>query len=327
METASEPTPCDDPTALAAGSSPAPRPNHDHGHHHHGHGHGHSHGHVGEKGLKVTLILAAIYMAAEAVGGYLTGSLALYADAGHMLSDVAALGLSLFAFRLSRRPPTPTRTYGHHRTEILAALINGGTLVGLSVYIFIEACRRLSAPPDVNGPVMMGIAGGGLVFNLIGLHLLSSGRDENLNVRGAWLHVFTDALGSAQTIVAGALIWVFHWRWADPVASILISGLVIYSSWSLLRQSIGVLMEGVPEHLDLGEVRTALVGLPGVVGVHDLHVWTITSGRDALSAHLVVPEAPARAGTLSKVQQTLHDRFGIHHVTVQLEADECGRSC
>jgi cobalt-zinc-cadmium efflux system protein len=293
---------------------------HGHGHHHHGAG-------ASERGLLVTLVLAAVYMLAEAVGGTLTGSLALLADAGHMLSDVAALGLSLFAIRIARRPPTLRRTYGLHRTEILAALANGATLVGLSLYIVFEACRRLGQPPAVNAPWMMGIAAGGLLFNLIGLRLLSAGREENLNVRGAWLHVLTDALGSAQTIVAGALIWALGWRWADPVASILIALLVIYSSWSLLREAIGVLMEGVPAHLDVVEVRDALAGVPGVIGVHDLHVWTITSGREALSAHLVVEDATVRAGCLDSVRQTLHDRFGIHHVTVQLEVDECGRSC
>ena len=306
-----------------------------HAHHHHHLG-AHAHGQGGgggaggaaanERGLMLTLVLAAVYMLAEAVGGALTGSLALLADAGHMLSDVAALGLSLFAIRIARRPPTPKRTYGHHRTEILAALANGATLVGLSLYIVFEACRRLAEPPAVNALWMMGIAAGGLCFNLIGLRLLAAGRD-NLNVRGAWLHVATDALGSAQTIVAGALIWAFGWRWADPVASILIALLVIYSSWALLREAIGVLMEGVPAHLDVIEVRAALAGVPGVIGVHDLHVWTITSGREALSAHLVVEDATARAGTLDSVRETLHARFGIHHVTVQLEVDECGNGC
>ncbi len=181
--------------------------------HDHGHGLGHVHGPAGnlgaghERRLLWTLSLAAAYMLAEAAGGWLTGSLALLADAGHMLSDVAALGLSVFAIRIARRPPTPTRTYGHHRTEILAALVNGAMLVAISIYIVVEACRRLAAPPEVNAPVMMAVAAGGLLFNLVGLQLLAAGREESLNVRGAWLHVATDALGSLQTIVAGALIW------------------------------------------------------------------------------------------------------------------------
>jgi cobalt-zinc-cadmium efflux system protein len=306
-----------------------------HGHaHSHSHSHGlggHSHGTAGaghERRLLLTLVLAAAYMVAEAAGGYLTGSLALLADAGHMLSDVAALGLSVFAIRISQRPPTLRRTYGNHRTEIIAALANGATLVAISIYVIVEACRRLSAPPAVNAPVMMAVAAGGLLFNIVGLHLLAAGRDENLNVRGAWLHVATDALGSLQTIVAGGLIWWLGWGWADPVASIVIALLVIYSSWALLRDAVEVLMESVPRHLDVLEVREALAGVPGVVGVHDLHVWTITSGREALSAHLVMGEAnPPRGAVLDEVRGTLADRFGIKHVTVQLEQDECGDGC
>jgi len=311
---------------------------HGHGHAHahahaHAHGLGHAHGGAAKPGagherrLLWTLALAAAYMLAEAVGGWLTGSLALLADAGHMLSDVAALGLSVFAIRIARRPPTPTRTYGHHRTEILAALVNGAMLVAISIYIVVEACRRLGAPPEVNAPVMMAVAGGGLLFNIVGLQLLAAGREESLNVRGAWLHVATDALGSLQTIIAGALIWWLGWRWADPVASIVIALLVIWSSWSLLRDAVAVLMEGVPRHLDVVAVRDALAGVDGVTGVHDLHVWTITSGREALSAHLVVGESSARARTLEEVRGTLADRFGITHVTVQLEHDECGDGC
>ncbi len=321
----------------------APAAGHDHNHAHgHGHGHDHDHGHAHglghhhhhggagaghEKRLLWTLGLAAAYMVAEGVGGYLTGSLALLADASHMLSDVAALGLSVFAIRIARRPPTPTRTYGHYRTEILAALVNGAMLVALAIYVVVEASRRLSAPPSVDAPVMMGIAAGGLLFNIVGMQLLSAGREESMNVRGAWLHVATDALGSLQTIIAGGLIWAFGWRWADPAASIVIALLVIYSSWSLLRDAVGVLMEGVPRHLDVVAVRDALAGVSGVVSVHDLHVWTITSGRDALSAHLVVGEATTRSLTLQEVRGTLADRFGIKHVTVQIEQDECGDGC
>jgi cobalt-zinc-cadmium efflux system protein len=312
--------------------APEPVPAHGHGLGH-GHGHAHAHGDPGslseghERRLLWTLALAAAYMLAEAVGGWLTGSLALLADAGHMLSDVAALGLSVFAIRIARRPPTLTRTYGHHRTEILAALVNGAMLVAISIYVIVEACRRLGAPPAVNAPAMMAVAGGGLLFNIVGLQLLAAGRRESLNVQGAWLHVATDALGSLQTIVAGALIWWLGWRWADPAASIVIALLVIWSSWSLLRDAVAVLMEGVPRHLDVVEVRDALAGVPGVVGVHDLHVWTITSGREALSAHLVVGESSPRGQTLEEVRGTLAQRFGITHVTVQLEHDECGDGC
>lgn len=302
----------------------------------HAHHHGHHHGHHGQHGdtsagnrrrLALTLGLAATYMLAEAVGGWLTGSLALLADAGHMFSDAAALGLSLFAMWIAQRPPTPQRTWGFYRTEILAALINGATLLALSVWVVIEAVERFRSPAEVDAPVMMAISVGGLVVNLIGLRILSGGRNENLNVQGAWLHVLTDALGSVQAIAAGAVIWAFGWQWADPLASILISLLVVYSAWHLLRETVGVLMEGTPSHIDLDDVRDTLARLPGVAGVHDLHVWTITSGMVALSAHLVVETESASRTLLRTVRTALHDRFGIHHATVQIEAEPCEVGC
>jgi cobalt-zinc-cadmium efflux system protein len=291
--------------------------------HHHDHGNTHSAGN--RRRLALTLVLAAVYMLAEAVGGWLTGSLALLADAGHMLSDAAALGLSLFAIWIAQRPPTPRRTWGYYRTEILAALANGATLVAISVWVVVEAVERFRNPPEVDAPVMMAIAVGGLAVNLTGLAILSGGRNESLNVRGAWLHVLTDALGSVQAIAAGALIWTYGWLWADPVASVLISLLVVYSAWHLLKETLGVLMEGTPAHINLDEVRNALSDLPGVCGVHDLHVWTITSGMEALSAHLVVVEKTSTALLLQQVQSSLHDRFGIHHTTVQIEPEPCGQ--
>jgi cobalt-zinc-cadmium efflux system protein len=291
--------------------------------HHHGHDHSHVHGAGNRRRLAWTLVLAASYMFAEAVGGWLTGSLALLADAGHMLSDAAALGLSLFAMWIAQRPPNPRRTWGYYRTEILAALANGAALVAISIWIVLEAVQRFRSPSVVNAPVMMAIAAGGLVVNLIGLRILSGGRDESLNVRGAWLHVLTDALGSVQAIAAGALIWAYGWEWADPLASILISVLVVFSAWHLLRDTVGVLMEGTPSHIDLDDVRNTLAGLPGVAGVHDLHVWTITSGMEALSVHLVVADQASNHGLLRSARASLHDRFGIHHATVQIEPEDC----
>lgn len=293
-----------------------------------GHAHHHHHPHHGggpdrNRGrLMVVLALSAAYMVAELVGGLVTGSLALLADAGHMLSDVGALALSLFALWMARRPATSQRTWGYYRTEILAALANGATLVAISIYIFVEAWERFREPHAVDAPVMMAVAAGGLAVNLIGLRVLSGGRSESLNVRGAWLHVLTDALGSVQAIVAGALIWAFGWAWADPVASVLIGLLVIYSSWTLLREAVGVLMESAPAHIDVDEVREAIAGIPGVLAVHDLHVWTITSGMESLSAHLVVAEGRSGRDLLTEVRSTLHDRFGIDHITVQLEPEE-----
>ncbi len=266
-----------------------------------------------------TLGLILLYMVAEAVGGWLTGSLALLADAGHMLSDAAALGLSMFAMSMAQRPRTARQTYGYHRLEILAALANGATLVAISILVMVEAIHRFGRPEAVDAPGMMGIAAGGLLVNLAALAILHQGRDENLNMRGVWLHVLTDALGTVQAIVAGALIWGFGWQWADPVASVLISLLVIYSAWSLLKEATGVLMESAPAHIDVNEVHSALEGVSGVIEVHDLHVWTITSGMESLSAHVVVEDRRFDCDVLGEIRSTLHQRFGIHHITVQME--------
>lgn len=287
-------------------------------------GAGHDHGvgrNANRRRLAITLGLVTLYMVAEVVGGLLTNSLALLADAGHMLSDAGALALSLFAIWLAARPARSSYTYGYYRTEILAALVNGATLVAISIFIFLEAFKRIGEPPEVQGALMMGIATGGLVVNLVGLWILNAGRNASLNVRGAWLHVMTDALGSIGAIAAGALIWLFGWRWADPVASIVIGLLVVYSSWSLLKETVGVLMESAPAGIDVDEVRDSLLDVAGVEEVHDLHVWTITSGIVSLSAHLVAPGASERAAVLKAARKALHERFGIAHVTLQIERD------
>jgi cobalt-zinc-cadmium efflux system protein len=271
-----------------------------------------------------TLGLVVLYMVAEVVGGLISGSLALLADAGHMVSDAGAIGLTLFAMRFARRSPSPIRTFGYYRAEILAALVNGATLLGIASFILIEAVGRLHSPTAVEGRLMLAIAGGGLLVNLAGLYLLRGGQDGGLNIRGAWLHVLTDALGSAQAIAAAILIWVFGWTWVDPAASILIALLVVYSSWSLLRQSVAVLMEGAPGHIDVDAVREALGAVRGVDEVHDLHVWTITSGFVALSAHLVVSPSCDAEEVLRLSERCLVDRFSIRHSTVQLDI---GRPC
>ena len=258
-------------------------------------------------------------MIAEVVGGLLTNSLALLADAGHMLSDVAALGLALFALKVSRRPATTKRTYGFYRTEILAALANGATLVAISIYIFFEAYQRFRHPPQVEGAPMMGVALGGLAVNLAGLWILRSGRAESLNERGAWLHVMTDALGSVGAILGGVAIWQFGWLWADPLVSVVIGVLVVFSSWGLLRESVAVLMEGAPGHIDVDAVRDAIARAPEVESVHDLHVWSITSGMVSLSAHVCVAEGTSHPGVLKDLRAMLHDRYGIDHMTIQIE--------
>ena len=271
------------------------------------------------KRLAWALVVVAVYMLAEVVGGWISGSLALLADAAHMLADVGALGLSLFAMWIASKPPTAERTYGYHRTEILAALINGAALVAISVGIFIEAIGRLRHPQPVEAGMMIGVAAGGLVANLVSLQLLSAGRNENLNVRGAWLHVASDTLGSIEAMVAGVLIWFFGWTLADPIASMLIGLLVIYSSWSLLKESTAVLMEGAPSHIDVDEVRAAMIETSGSYDVHDLHVWTITSGLVALSAHVVCDGVCSHEDLLTRLRKSLRERFGIHHITIQVE--------
>jgi cobalt-zinc-cadmium efflux system protein len=271
--------------------------------------------------IAITLALVVLYMGLELVGGVVSGSLALLADAGHMLSDAGALVLTLFAMKMARRPATAARTYGYYRAEILAALANGATLVAIAIYIFLEAYERFQDPPPVQGPLMLAVACGGLIVNGIGLWLLRGGRQGSLNVRGAWLHVLTDALGSIQAIVAGALIWAFAWYWVDPLASALIGLLVIYSSWSLIAQSVGVLMEGAPGNVKVDDVRAALLDLPHVSSVHDLHVWTITSGFVALSAHVTCVEPAKGDNVLQSAQRMLAERFGIRHSTIQIDRD------
>lgn len=280
--------------------------------------------------LALALALIVCYLIVEFVGGLISNSLALLADAGHMLADAAALGMSLFALWVARQPPTPRRTYGYYRAEILAALANGATLLAISVFIFVEAYHRISAHPEVQGPLMLAIALGGLAVNAVCLGVLDAGKAESLNLRGAWLHVLTDALGSVAAIFAGAVVWAFGWWWADPALSVVIGLLVISSSWGLLKEATAVLMEGAPGHLDVDSVRDALIGLPGIRGVHDLHVWSITSGREALSAHLTTDSTRPPEELLRSARATLHTRFGISHVTIQVEPMgflDCRTSC
>jgi cobalt-zinc-cadmium efflux system protein len=239
-----------------------------------------------------------------------------------MLSDVAALGLSLFAAWISRRPPTPARSYGYHRTEILAALANAATLIAISLWVFYEAWRRMSQPPDVMGGAVMAIASGGFVINVLGMLVLSGGRESNLNVRGAWLHVATDALGNIGTVAAGAAVLFLGWRWADPVASVVIGVLVCWSAWALLRESVDVLMESTPSGIDAEHVRRALAAVAGVCAVHDLHIWSIASGHVSLSAHVTVDGSRPDRDVLSTLCQVLRSEYAITHVTLQLE-EEC----
>ena len=287
---------------------------HDHAHHSHDVPRG---GRM--RPLAITLGLVLAYMGLEVAGGLLSGSLALLADAGHMLSDAGALGITLFAMRLARRTPTARRTYGYHRAEILAALVNGATLVAIAILITIEAYGRLWEPSTIAAGLMLWVALGGLVVNGLGLWILRGSRGGGLNEHGAWLHVLTDALGSVQVIIAAGLIWASGWSWIDPVVSMLIAALVVYSAWSLLRQSVAVLMESAPGDVDVDALHHALLHLPGVTGVHDLHVWSITSGLTALSAHIDVTESAAHQDVLAAARQVLASGFAVHHSTIQID--------
>ncbi len=261
-------------------------------------------------------------MVVEAVGGWLTNSLALIADAGHMLTDVAALSLTLGAIWFGSRPATARKTFGYYRLEILAAFVNGIALVLLSIWVIYEAIQRWQSPPEINGSRLTLIAVGGLLVNIVAAKLLHSGHKHDLNMRGAWLHVIGDLLGSTMAIIAGILIAGFGWLWADPVCSVLISLVIIFGSWRLIMDSVNVLLEGTPAHIDLATVESTIRETSGVVGVHDLHVWTISSGKEALSAHISHHESVAHSDLLVKVRKRLHERFGIDHLTIQMETTD-----
>lgn len=283
----------------------------------HDHGHGHAHG--SRQRLSIVLLLTTLVMIAELLGGLWTGSLALLADAGHMLADVAALILALMAVWFGARPATPRKTFGYYRLEILAALINGVGLVLISFFIFYEAYQRWFARPVIRSVPMTIVASGGLIVNLICAALLHRDRDEDLNVRGAWLHVIGDALGSTGAIVAGVLITLFGWTAADSLISVLIGLLIVWSSWHLIRDATNVLLEGTPAHINLAAVEAAIMETDGVSDVHDLHVWTITSGREALSAHVIHAYSISQPELLKELRVKLLDRFGVDHLTIQME--------
>jgi cobalt-zinc-cadmium efflux system protein len=274
------------------------------------------------KKLKIALGLTFVYMLAEAVGGWLTNSLTLLADAGHMLTDVAALTLTLAAFWFAARPATEKKTYGYYRAEILAALINGVTLVLISLWVFYEAYERWNAPQEVKGFELTLIASGGLVINIICAALLHSDHKHDLNLHGAWLHIMGDILGSVTAIVAGVLIISFGWFWADAVCSTIISLIIIFGAWNLIRESVNVLLEGTPAHINLAAVEDTILQTEGVYEIHDLHIWTISSGLEALSAHVCHEKSVSQQELLKSLRKRLHDEFGIDHLTIQMETPD-----
>jgi cobalt-zinc-cadmium efflux system protein len=274
--------------------------------------------------LTIALSLSGVTMLVEIAGGWLTGSLALIADAAHMAADVAAVGLAVFAAWVAERPPDSRRTFGHTRAEVLAALAQGAGLIAVAVAVAFEAWDRVAAPPAIAPLPLLAIAAIGLLVNAVCLRLLGRDHGGDLNLHGAWLHVLGDLLGSIGAITAGALIWAFGWNWADPAASLAIAALIVTSAWRLLRSAVDVLMETAPPHLDVEEIRRALSAESGVAGVHDLHVWTIGGGETSLSSHVVAADGAASTSLLERLHDLLASRFGIRHATLQLEPVDFG---
>jgi cobalt-zinc-cadmium efflux system protein len=272
--------------------------------------------------LKLALVITVVYFAAEVIGGFLTNSLALLSDAGHMFSDIAALGISLFAFQMARRPATVTRTYGYHRLEILAALVNGLLLWLIVGVIFNAAYNRFYDPPEVQTGGMLVVAILGLGVNIAAGLMLYGSHHESLNIHGAFLHILGDALGSLGAILAGVVMRFTGWYLADPLVSIFIGLLILYSSWNLIRESGSILMQSAPKGLDLDEIRMSIERLGGVHKVHDLHVWTVTSGVFTLSAHAVIDGNENSQQVLNNIEELLRSRYRIEHTTIQLETED-----
>jgi cobalt-zinc-cadmium efflux system protein len=288
------------------------------------HAHHHIHAQPGSENsrrrLLIALFITAGYMVVEAVGGYLFNSLALLADSGHMLSDVMALGLSWLAMHIGQRSPTDRHTFGFKRTEILAALMNGVALWAIVALLFYEAGRRFFQPPQVEGTGMLIVASAGLAVNFLIAALLFRDRRENLNIRSAFIHVIADALGSAGAILAALVILATGLNWVDPLVSVLIGFLILFSSWELLKESVYILMEGVPTGIQIRDIEQTLLEQDGVCCVYDLHVWSITSNRHALSAHVVLSDtAEDRNQVLKRLNTALVDKFHIDHTTIQIE--------
>jgi cobalt-zinc-cadmium efflux system protein len=274
------------------------------------------------RALRLVFGLTLGYFLVEVVAGILTNSLALLADAAHMLTDTAGLGLALFASWIAQRPAPPSKTYGYYRAEILAALTNAVVLFLISIYILYEAYRRLQDPPEVASLPMLIVASVGLLVNLIGLRMLHAGAQESLNVRGAFLEVLGDALGSLGVLAAGVIMLTTSWYYADPLFSVFIGVFILPRTWRLLTQAVNVLLEGAPPHVDVEAVRQALLGVEGVTDVHDLHIWTITSGLHALSAHVVLKDEATSEDAqrvLERIHALLKERFDIDHTTIQIE--------
>ncbi|MEO8194294.1 MAG: cation diffusion facilitator family transporter [Gemmatimonadales bacterium] len=283
---------------------------------------GHDHAsHAPVRSLKLALALTATLLVAEVAGGLLSNSIALLADAGHMLTDVAALALSLFVAWFIHQPGTPQKSFGYLRWEILAAFLNGAALLLISAGIIVESILRLRNPEPIAGGLMLAVALGGLIVNVISAAVLHPMSRSNMNVRGAYLHVVGDLLGSVGTVAAAVIIRYTGWLMADPIASFLTTALIIRGAWTLVRESVDILLESAPKHIDPEAVRTQLVAIPGIESVHDLHVWSVTPNMVAMSAHAIVRNAASQQHVLEHVHDAMA-LFGISHVTVQIEQSE-----
>lgn len=298
-----------------------------HGHPSHKSGHGHSHGLTpgsrNKRRLVVVLGLTTLFMAAEVVGGLYTKSLALLADAAHMLADAGGLALALFAIWFAEKPATPERTYGYYRAEILAALANAVVLIGISGVILYEAYERLRTPPAVASRPMLAIAALGLLVNAIGLLVLRGGSRESLNMKGAYYELLSDALTSVGVLIAAGIMWATGWYYADPLISAGIGLFILPRTWGLLREAVGILLEGTPSDINLTALRASLEQLAGVAAVHDLHVWALTSGVYAMSLHAVLKENASHDEVCRTIRDHARDAFKISHTTVQVERAGC----
>lgn len=290
-------------------------------------GHAHSHsltpGNHNKWRLRAVLVLTTLFMAAEVLGGLYSKSLALLADAAHMLTDAGGLALALFAIWFAEKPATPERTYGYYRAEILAALANAVVLIGISGLILYEAYARLRTPPSVASKPMLAIAALGLVVNVVGLAILRGGSRDSLNMQGAYFELLSDALTSVGVLVAAGIMWVTGWYYADPLISVGIGLFILPRTWMLLREAVGILLEGTPSDVNLAALRTALETLPGVAAVHDLHVWALTSGVYAMSLHAVLKDDAGHDEVCLAIRQHARSAFKINHSTVQVERACC----
>lgn len=279
-----------------------------------------------ERALRWALALTGSFLIAEVVGGVLTGSLALISDAAHMLTDAGALAIALAAIRIARRPVDGRRTFGYHRFEILAAAFNALLLFAVALYILVEAYRRFTSPPEIHSLGMLVVASIGLVVNLISIRLLSGGQGESLNMKGAYLEVWSDLLGSVGVIAGALAIQLTGWSWVDPLIAVAIGLWVLPRTWILLKDSLNILLEGVPDGIELGAVEQAMLAVPGVLGIHDLHLWALTTGKTNLTAHVVYDPAYAREEALiPTLRALLADRFKVVHMTLQCEITPCAR--